>query len=969
MSYTELKSALRLNAGFAWTAGLLVLAVILIAGVLSSAPSRVAAQSHETIASDTPHNNDAQNGEVQGATLQAPEDDDEDTATGTDKVTLCHFDDETDTYAQISVSVNAILNGEGHAGHTQDIIPPFDGFVGLNTDATSTAILNNSCVDPNAPPPGDDEDDDDDDSDDMIALHTQKIVCDDESDLPNWGAGDVVSSIGTTTAADWLAAHPGNGCHLADWNFQWMNDATSSANPGDQTGVAGGAWSSPFNGSTVVNVDDVSRIWVREVADNAYIPFGGGNTTATTSAEMYCDTDVLNYDNFEFIDTPDDAHAPDYYCVAWNVLQQGGGDDDDDTKGTTSIKIIKQVSGTTTSALFGFDASWLDADIDFSLGAGASTTYTGLATGTYMLSELVGTSSPFILQNVVCTDNNASTTNSVSTTTPGVNASVTLGADEDIVCTFTNGLPAGTTSPFAQVHIYKYLAGTTTVQIPDTATTTPFPMRASWDASNIGAGTGNYVLGTNFGGAALKYAADTSAMATPVTLYTTFERTTDIDGTSTVLPAGAQCAPDMFRLVGYKSGTSLAAAEAATATTTVPVFNNFSTDEYVIVVNEDCDNPIPPPPTATTSSLTIVKDIAGTSTATTTFDFDASWLGTTTPDFSLADGALTVFGGLATGTYTVSEILGTSSPYTLQSVNCTGDGTATSTANGIAVTFSTAGNATCTFTNALGTTTPPVNQCTIAVVSDTLTTVNEHGGAAAKLVTFIHPAWTALINGASWIWGDDPVVDPVATTTYTFTRNFTWNGTTSAATLDVASDNTYTVSLNGTGIGTSTDGNNFALGTQDSYDVASALVNGTNTIVFSVTNWELPGAATSSENPAGLMFRLSATSTDPNCTQSPSGGGGGGGGGGEVLGASTGGGGGGGGHSSHRRNGGGGNNNGQVLGASTSNNPDGSVLGALFPGFPNTGSGGGARTLASLGMILAGLTLAAISFKVFRQEA
>jgi hypothetical protein len=158
--------------------------------------------------------------------------------------------------------------------------------------------------------PGDDDDDDDD-----ITIHTQKIICDDESDLPNWGAG--APDITSTTASAWMTEVGTNlGCHLEDWNFQWVDNAVDSSNPGDQTEVAGGLWSPAFLGSVVIDVANISKIWIREVFDTDYIPFTGGNAENNVSAEIYCNDDGLNYDNWEWINvTP----GNDYYCVAWNV--------------------------------------------------------------------------------------------------------------------------------------------------------------------------------------------------------------------------------------------------------------------------------------------------------------------------------------------------------------------------------------------------------------------------------------------------------------------------------------------------------------------------------------------------------------------------------------------------------------------------------------------------------------------------
>ncbi len=157
-------------------------------------------------------------------------------------------------------------------------------------------------------------------SGDMVTIHTQKIVCDEESDLPNWGAGtSTLNGVTSNTANRWLNANAGNGCALAEWQFQWVDNAASSTNPGDETEIAPAPWSTPFIGSVTFDASNMNRIWLREVFDTDYIPFTGANTTENESAEMYCGPDILNYDNWEFIDKPQGGWASDYYCVAWNV--------------------------------------------------------------------------------------------------------------------------------------------------------------------------------------------------------------------------------------------------------------------------------------------------------------------------------------------------------------------------------------------------------------------------------------------------------------------------------------------------------------------------------------------------------------------------------------------------------------------------------------------------------------------------
>ena len=156
-----------------------------------------------------------------------------------------------------------------------------------------------------------------------IHIDATKIICYNESDLPNWGAGG--PSITASTASDFVAAHP--SCHTADWTFQYAK--ASVTNPGDSfQGLADG-WTN-FAGSVDLQLPlGTSYLWVREVPQDGYIPFSGwisnGQNEPTaqdaTSAEMYCNTDVLNYDNYDRVDpSPAFADGNTYYCVAFNAL-------------------------------------------------------------------------------------------------------------------------------------------------------------------------------------------------------------------------------------------------------------------------------------------------------------------------------------------------------------------------------------------------------------------------------------------------------------------------------------------------------------------------------------------------------------------------------------------------------------------------------------------------------------------------
>jgi hypothetical protein len=169
----------------------------------------------------------------------------------------------------------------------------------------------------------------------VATVIAHKIVCKDESELPNWGAVDI-NTISSTTAATWVATHP--SCKFeAGWQFEW---ATSSASNPDNTlpatplyGAAGGNWttfgSTDVNGKTQVQltaaqISGGGHIWMREVLKSGYIPFTYGPTNATNtnsfSAEMYCHTDVFNYDNYDRVDGITVGNT--YDCVAWNHIEE-----------------------------------------------------------------------------------------------------------------------------------------------------------------------------------------------------------------------------------------------------------------------------------------------------------------------------------------------------------------------------------------------------------------------------------------------------------------------------------------------------------------------------------------------------------------------------------------------------------------------------------------------------------------------
>jgi hypothetical protein len=162
------------------------------------------------------------------------------------------------------------------------------------------------------------------------------------------------------------------------------------------------------------------------------------------------------------------------------------------------------------------------------------------------------------------------------------------------------------------------------------------------------------------------------------------------------------------------------------------------------------------------------------------------------------------------------------------------------------------------------------------VISDETNTVEEKGGAFAMLLTTINAGWIpeALLAPAQWIWGDDPVDAPTTVDeTQTFTKTFTWNAATSSITsaaLELAADNGFKVTLNGDVVVDDLT-EEFNYGASETFDVATYIEEGLNTISVEVRNLAEPDS-TPASNPAGLIYKLDVTGNDAECDDEPDGG-------------------------------------------------------------------------------------------------
>ncbi len=150
-------------------------------------------------------------------------------------------------------------------------------------------------------------------SDDATVV-VSKVICDAEQYLPNWGNGG--ADITSSTAQDWVNQSEGH-CSLAkDWSFQWAPG--DAGNPGDNVTEAGEPWTT-FSNSVTLPDPEGAKFWFREVIPSGYLPFSGSveDPRDNVSAEFYCHTDVLNYDNFDWIEPTNAGET--YYCVGFNV--------------------------------------------------------------------------------------------------------------------------------------------------------------------------------------------------------------------------------------------------------------------------------------------------------------------------------------------------------------------------------------------------------------------------------------------------------------------------------------------------------------------------------------------------------------------------------------------------------------------------------------------------------------------------
>jgi len=240
-----------------------------------------------------------------------------------ERVTICHANNGQNEYSVITVPASAV-DGEGnndHSSHEGDIIPITD----RNEDGDITVA---DCTFDGDSDDEDPIDEEEENESRIVTIVADMIVCDSENLLPNWGNG--YFDITSTTAQDFVL-ESGEECRFKSGRlFQWGDDLVSF--PGDTfLGEALGWFTTDptdTNGRVEFTVDlndleSSNQIEMRQVLEEGDLAFtytANGNNEDSISAEFYCHNDVLNYDNWDWINNPQADST--YYCVGFNVEEK-----------------------------------------------------------------------------------------------------------------------------------------------------------------------------------------------------------------------------------------------------------------------------------------------------------------------------------------------------------------------------------------------------------------------------------------------------------------------------------------------------------------------------------------------------------------------------------------------------------------------------------------------------------------------
>jgi hypothetical protein len=151
----------------------------------------------------------------------------------------------------------------------------------------------------------------------------------------------------------------------------------------------------------------------------------------------------------------------------------------------------------------------------------------------------------------------------------------------------------------------------------------------------------------------------------------------------------------------------------------------------------------------------------------------------------------------------------------------------------------------------------PDNQVRL-LVSDTSTTVTgpaQPNLGPASYVNYIHPAWTAVIQGARWISdAPDTLVRTSEQTDRFFYKDVVLECLPSLVEMKISADNYYYVYVNGEGVAQSEQTNHNTVRT---HILTKYFKVGSNIVTWRVRN--LSGSSDYRGNPTGLMYSLQIT--------------------------------------------------------------------------------------------------------------
>ena len=128
--------------------------------------------------------------------------------------------------------------------------------------------------------------------------------------------------------------------------------------------------------------------------------------------------------------------------------------------------------------------------------------------------------------------------------------------------------------------------------------------------------------------------------------------------------------------------------------------------------------------------------------------------------------------------------------------------------------------------------------------SNASTTVVSQTGQSAQAIN-AHPAWTADLGEAQWVWNTSTGYGFIGAVEFTHELVLPSTASSVQGILAVAADNSYDVSLNGAPLGGQTDEWNFLFEHMETFSMDSFVQPGVNVLTFDVDNWHVIG---------GLMY-------------------------------------------------------------------------------------------------------------------